>query len=156
VIQAGFIVGFDNDDERIFDEQYEFIQRSGIAHAQVALLSPIPTTPLYDRLKAEGRLDYSDMDVVFRPKLMSRETLKRGYGDLVRRLYEPEAYFERLYTGYAGSAAFRQRRAERDAAFAIRRGGLLALSGKLAAALQALKLARAAARAGLLRRIAGA
>jgi Radical SAM superfamily len=31
VVVAGFIVGFDNDDETIFDEQFEFIQRTGIA-----------------------------------------------------------------------------------------------------------------------------
>jgi hypothetical protein len=27
-ISGGFIVGFDNDDERIFDEQFEFISRA--------------------------------------------------------------------------------------------------------------------------------
>jgi len=30
-VSGGFIVGFDNDDARIFDEQFEFIQSSGIA-----------------------------------------------------------------------------------------------------------------------------
>jgi hypothetical protein len=44
----------------------------------VAVLTPIPTTPLYDRLKAERRLDPSDPEVIFHPKGMSRETLKRG------------------------------------------------------------------------------
>jgi radical SAM superfamily enzyme YgiQ (UPF0313 family) len=46
VIQAGFIVGFDNDDPRIFEEQYDFIQESGIGQAMVSILTPIPTTPL--------------------------------------------------------------------------------------------------------------
>ncbi len=31
VVIAGFIVGFDHDDESIFDEQFDFIQRTGIA-----------------------------------------------------------------------------------------------------------------------------
>ena len=33
VVIAGFIVGFDADDEAIFDEQFEFIERTGIAQA---------------------------------------------------------------------------------------------------------------------------
>jgi radical SAM superfamily enzyme YgiQ (UPF0313 family) len=116
VVQAGFIVGFDHDDEAIFDEQFAFIQRTGIAHALVALLAPIPTTPLYERLRAEGRLDFADPDVIYQPKLMSRAALKHGYARLMERLYEPEAYFARLFAGYAGSAAFRHRRAIMDAA----------------------------------------
>jgi radical SAM superfamily enzyme YgiQ (UPF0313 family) len=43
-IHAGFIVGFDNDDENIFDEQYEFAQNSGIGAPFVSMLSPIPKT----------------------------------------------------------------------------------------------------------------
>ena len=79
IVFAGFIVGFDNDDERVFDEQFDFIQRNGIAIALVSILSPIPTTPLYDRLAKEGRLVPDDEAVWFEPKHMSRETLKRGY-----------------------------------------------------------------------------
>ena len=45
-VSGGFIVGFDNDDERIFDEQFEFIQSSGIATLSISLLTPLPTTPL--------------------------------------------------------------------------------------------------------------
>jgi radical SAM superfamily enzyme YgiQ (UPF0313 family) len=111
VIQAGFIVGFDNDDELIFDEQFDFIQAAGIAQALVAILSPIPTTPLYDRLRAEGRLDAADPEVIFHPRGMPREVLKREYGRLMRRLYEPEAFFGRLFDGLQGSPAFRARRA---------------------------------------------
>ena len=100
VVQAGFIVGFDSDDESIFDEQFEFIQRTGIAQALVARLSPVPTTPLYARLAAEGRLDFADDEIVFRPMRMSRDALKRGHAELVRRLYEPDSYFGRLFAGY--------------------------------------------------------
>ena len=149
VIQAGFIVGFDNDTESIFEEQYTFIQRSGIAQALVAILSPIPTTPLYDRLKAEGRLDFSDPDVAFHPKLMSRATLKQGYDKLVRRLYEPEAYFERLFNGYAGSPEFRRR----HAAPHRQQSRSAALRSALFGVLQAAALARTLFQNGLLRRI---
>ena len=38
---AGFIVGFDSDDKRIFDDQFRFIQ-AGITLAMVGMLKPSP------------------------------------------------------------------------------------------------------------------
>ncbi len=111
VITAGFIVGFDSDDERIFDEQYDFIQQSGVAQAIVAILMPIPGTPLYSRLLAEGRLAINDdAEVIFKPKQMTQAVLKRSHRELLERLYEPSAFFDRLLYGYRSSAAFRLRR----------------------------------------------
>jgi radical SAM superfamily enzyme YgiQ (UPF0313 family) len=153
VVIAGFIVGFDADDEAIFDEQFEFIERTGIAQAPVALLTPIPTTPLYARLEAEGRLDFTDPDVIFHPKLMTRETLKRGYSRLLHRLYEPEAYFGRLFRGYRGSPAFRRRRAVMDAAVSRRRGVTAWAGRTIGGVRQSFKLGLALARAKLLRRL---
>jgi radical SAM superfamily enzyme YgiQ (UPF0313 family) len=110
VITAGFIVGFDSDDERIFEEQYDFIQRSGVAQAIVAILMPIAGTPLYSRLLAEGRLAFDDPEVAFKPKQMTREVLKKRHRELLLRLYEPSAFFNRLMHGYVTSPAFRRRR----------------------------------------------
>lgn len=107
-VSAGFIVGFDNDDERIFDEQFEFIQASGIATLSVSLLTPLPTTPLYDRLRAEGRLDFSDPELIYLPKQMTREQLKAGFRELLNRVYDVEAYFDRVFDGAAASTARRQ------------------------------------------------
>ncbi len=106
-ISAGFIVGFDNDDYRIFDEQFEFIQSSGIANLSISLLTPLPTTPLYDRLRAEGRLDFSDPELIYIPKQMTREQLKAGFRGLLNRVYDVEAYFERVFKGAAVSTDHR-------------------------------------------------
>jgi radical SAM superfamily enzyme YgiQ (UPF0313 family) len=156
VVQAGFIVGFDSDDELIFDEQFEFIQRAGIAQALVARLSPVPTTPLYARLKAEGRLDFADDEIVFRPKHMSRDALKQGHAGLMRRLYEPESYFGRLFAGYRESPDFRRRRAARPAAAAAPRKISTRLGVAMAGVVQASKLGRAMQQAGMLKRLGGA
>ncbi len=109
-ISAGFIVGFDNDDLGIFEDQYKFIQENGIVLAMVGMLSAIPKTPLYDRLEAEGRL-VEDPNLNFQPKQMSREDLKSNYLDLVGRLYAPEAFLER-YTKTLQNREFLNRRAE--------------------------------------------
>ena len=55
-VLGGFIVGFDSDDETIFDRQREFIERAAIAWAMAGMLQAPPTTPLFDRMKEEGRL----------------------------------------------------------------------------------------------------
>ena len=148
VVTAGFIVGFDSDDEDIFDEQFDFITEAGIAMSPIALLTPIPTTPLYDRLKAEGRLDYSDPEVVFHPKNMSRERLMDGYVDLMKRLYTPEAFFDRLFRGYS-SESFRKVRGVQDAKSG-RNNRVRKLKMTVGGAILAGKLARALAKAGLL------
>lgn len=99
-IYAGFIVGFDNDDAAIFEDQYQFIQRNGIQLAMVGMLSAIPKTPLYERLKREGRLVEDDPNCNIQPKQMTREELKEGYWRLVERLYTPEAFLERYFEVY--------------------------------------------------------
>ena len=56
-VMGGFIVGFDSDKKDIFKRQFEFIQRSGVATAMVGLLTALPQTRLWHRLKREGRLE---------------------------------------------------------------------------------------------------
>lgn len=98
-VWCGLIVGFDADDEGVFDRQLAFVERSRISHAMAGMLSAIPKTPLHDRLVRAGRLDEAGAagfgtNVV--PARMSRERLRDGYVDLQRRLHEPEAWFDRL------------------------------------------------------------
>jgi radical SAM superfamily enzyme YgiQ (UPF0313 family) len=112
VIQAGFIVGFDNDDEAIFDEQFDFAQRTGIGTPFVSVLSPIPSTPLYARLEQEGRLRLDDELIWFEPKRLSRDRLRAGYYELNSRLYATDAFFERIFGQQLRSAGYQNRRRE--------------------------------------------
>ncbi len=96
-INAGFIVGFDSDDQAIFEDQFRFIQDNGITLAMVGMLQAIPRTPLYERLQREQRLVEQDLNCNFVPKQMSPEELRQGYWDLVRRLYTPQAFLERYF-----------------------------------------------------------
>jgi radical SAM superfamily enzyme YgiQ (UPF0313 family) len=108
-VSAGMIVGFDNDDRGIFDEQYEFLQAAQIPLVMLSVLLAVPKTPLYNRLKAEGRLltpDPTGTDrshyvgtaggTNFYPRHMTREELRRGQERLYQRLYAPEAFRSRL------------------------------------------------------------
>ncbi|MFQ5663021.1 MAG: B12-binding domain-containing radical SAM protein [Terriglobia bacterium] len=100
-VMAGFIVGFDNDPENIFDQQVEFIQESAIPLAMVGLLLALPGTQLYRRLLKEGRIvdeghgDNMDCRLNFIPK-MNPQRLVEGYRSILERIYHPEAYYERV------------------------------------------------------------
>ena len=102
-VMGGFIVGFDNDPREIFELQFDFIQKTGIAAAMVGLLSALPKTQLYHRLLGEGRLDAvttgnnTEAVLNFIPKL-DREFLIDGYRRLMRTLYEPTTYYRRVLT----------------------------------------------------------
>jgi radical SAM superfamily enzyme YgiQ (UPF0313 family) len=102
-VMGGFIVGFDSDQTDIFKRQFEFIQRSGVATAMVGLLTALPQTRLWKRLKSEGRLEAessgnnTDAALNFKPKL-NRDFLQCGYRELVKKLYEPRHYYQRIRT----------------------------------------------------------
>jgi radical SAM superfamily enzyme YgiQ (UPF0313 family) len=152
VVVAGFIVGFDNDDAAIFEEQFRFIEDTGIGQASIGILSPLPTTPLYERLRAAGRLDDSDPEVAFVPAKMTQAQLREGHALLMRRLYEPDAYLGRIFKGYRASPAFRSRRARLEA-----ETGRSSARDRALRALAALRIAgrfgRTLARHRLLRRL---
>jgi hypothetical protein len=46
-VHGEFIVGFDSDTPFIFQQQIDFIQKSGIVTAMVGLLQTMTATPLY-------------------------------------------------------------------------------------------------------------
>lgn len=100
-VQGGFIVGFDSDTPAIFQKQIDFIQRSGIVTAMVGLLHALPGTRLYERLKGEDRLlsdstgDNVSISTNIIPR-MSLETLQEGYKLILRTIYSPKSYYQRV------------------------------------------------------------
>jgi radical SAM superfamily enzyme YgiQ (UPF0313 family) len=96
---AGFIVGFDGDDETIFERQREFISSLPIPRAMVGTLTALPGTALWRRLEREGRLRAGATGDQFdRPNFepaMGEEALVAGYRRLLQSLYTDEAYFAR-------------------------------------------------------------
>jgi len=102
-VMGGFIVGFDNDTESIFDRQIEFIQKSGVVTAMVGMLQAIPGTILFERLRAEGRIskemsgDNADGTTNIIPK-MGLEQLRKGYHRLMTEIYSPAQFYARIKT----------------------------------------------------------
>jgi radical SAM superfamily enzyme YgiQ (UPF0313 family) len=99
-VMAGFIVGFDNDPEDIFERQIDFIRRSAIPLAMVGLLNALPGTQLWSRLEREGRLlgeasgNNTSCDLNFKTR-MDPTVLIRGYQTIMQTIYSPREYYQR-------------------------------------------------------------
>ena len=100
-VSGGFIVGFDHDPPTIFDRQIQFIQKSGIVTAMVGILNAPSGTRLFQRMKKENRLlgvmsgDNMDGSTNF-ITAMEPEKLNEGYRKIIKTIYSPKAYYERL------------------------------------------------------------
>ncbi|MDI6726664.1 MAG: B12-binding domain-containing radical SAM protein [Smithellaceae bacterium] len=100
-VSGGYIVGFDSDDEGIFARQLKFIQETGVVTAMVGLLNALPNTRLWHRLAAENRLadcssgDNTDGTLNFIPR-MDKTALVQGYRKLLKSLYSPRHYYQRI------------------------------------------------------------
>jgi len=102
-VSGGFIVGFDEDTEDIFDRQIAFIRDAGIPTAMVGILTALKGTELYDRLQREGRLlgeSYGNNTHGFEANFVTRmpaDRLAAGYKHVMHTLYDPALrnYFDR-------------------------------------------------------------
>jgi len=100
-VSGGFIIGFDHDTPNIFEQQIEFIQKSGIVTAMVGLLNAPTGSALFKRLDNEDRLlqgssgDNMDGSMNFIPK-MDYKTLMSGYKRVLETIYSQKEYYNRL------------------------------------------------------------
>jgi radical SAM superfamily enzyme YgiQ (UPF0313 family) len=135
-VSAGFIVGFDNDTEDIFDRQIEFIQEAGIPVAMVGILLALPATELYARMEREGRLlrdtlgnNTHNFETNFATR-MPAETLARGYQKIIGTIYDPSLrnYFRRcrrLLERMGPNRLFRAKVGRRELRAALRSFGVV-------------------------------
>jgi radical SAM superfamily enzyme YgiQ (UPF0313 family) len=115
MVKANIMVGFDHDDETIFDQVYEFVMAASIPSVNLVTLNAYPGTPQTARLLAEGRVLDLDVYVEYEgayevtnviPKLMTRKQLMEGYISLQERLRTWESV-ERRLKGWMDLAATR-------------------------------------------------
>jgi len=96
-VNGCFILGLESDTPAVFDDVLEFVRDSNLYEVQITFLTPFPGTPLYERLRREGRLIRDKawalctlFDINFIPKNMSVAELQSGFLKLAKRLYSAE------------------------------------------------------------------
>lgn len=105
VIFAGMIVGFDTDDQAIFELQRQFLQEAGIMFPMLGLLIALKGTKLWARLQQEGRLfptsEQGDpfLATNFIPLRMSKQELETNYVNLLHTLYS-EKHFRACFANF--------------------------------------------------------
>ncbi len=97
-VNGCFVLGLDAHTPDVFPAVRDFVRSSGLAEVQYTVLTPFPGTPLYARLRREGRLlqerfwDRCTLfDVTFVPRRMSVGELEAGLRWLFRETYSPVA-----------------------------------------------------------------
>lgn len=93
-VSGTFIFGYDGDTPDVFDRTVEFVLESGLDIAHFGVLTPNPGTDLFERLRREGRLlytnfpaDYVRYDLktaVYKPLRMTPEQLEEGLARAIR------------------------------------------------------------------------
>ncbi len=97
-VNACFVLGLDGDGPEVFEAVESFVEETTPFDVQITVQTPFPGTPLYERLRHEGRLldegaweKCTLFDVNYRPLGMTAEQLERGLIELGRRLYSEES-----------------------------------------------------------------
>jgi radical SAM superfamily enzyme YgiQ (UPF0313 family) len=83
-VVAAFVFGLDNDDLSVFERSLQVALKGGANLVNFSTLVPYPGTPIYQRLKKEGRIFEKDVskyispNVCFEPKNMTAKELYEG------------------------------------------------------------------------------
>jgi len=96
-VNGCFILGLDEHGPEIFDQVFDFVDDSGLHEVQITIQTPFPGTPLYERLREEGRIIEEEawekctlFDINYLPRKMTVSELSQGFRDLGLRLYSEE------------------------------------------------------------------
>lgn len=109
VVNAGFIIGFDNENGQTAKRMNAFIQDTGVCTAMLGLLYALPNTKLTRRLHMEGRL-FEEFSIFTDNKtqidqassglnfitLRPRIDILRDFVEVLNYIYNPEHYYDRI------------------------------------------------------------
>ena len=115
-VYGTFVFGYDYDTAETIDQSLEFALAAKLEIANFNPLTPTPSSPLYERLKQEGRLlsptwwldpDYRYGDPIFVPKKMDPEVFARKCFEAKKEFYSWRSITSRVFGTEAGINPFR-------------------------------------------------
>lgn len=101
-IMGCFVFGFDHDDTDTFARTVDFVNEANIDLPRYAILTPFPGTPLFARLKCEGRIltenweQYDGQHVVYQPATMTPQELAQRTEWAWKKTYSFRSITKRL------------------------------------------------------------
>jgi radical SAM superfamily enzyme YgiQ (UPF0313 family) len=101
-VNGCFILGADGETRASIERLVEFIVDCPLADVQLTLQTPFPGTPLWQRMRREGRLladrgwsHYTLFDVTYQPDQMSVEELEIGFRQALQAVFSVDAVAQR-------------------------------------------------------------
>ncbi len=101
-----FIIGNENESKDYYEKLTEFIINSGVDAVQLSILTPLPGTELYERLKSQDRIIYNnypeDWDkyrfsyLVHKVPGITEDELYAGNNYIKSKLYSPRIFMYRM------------------------------------------------------------
>lgn len=105
-VMAGFIAGFDHDDEQSIINMADQLMEIGIDVPFLSIMTPFRGTPIFTKLNQEGRIlhdrnwnYYNGYNVAFEPKQITEEQLLRAHRALWKKSFSPLYAFKRIARG---------------------------------------------------------
>ena len=106
MINSSFVFGMDEDGPDVFQRTVDWAIENSIETSTFHVMTPYPTTGLYNRMEREGRLLHSRWDqydtrhCVYQPRRMTPEQLEEGYWWAYKEFYK----WGSILRGAAGKA----------------------------------------------------
>ena len=105
-VMAGFIAGFDHDDEHSIIQMADQLMDIGIDVPFLSIMTPFRGTPIYNSLHKEGRIledrnwnFYNGYNVAFVPKKISEAQLLQAHRSLWKKSFSPRYAITRILRG---------------------------------------------------------
>ena len=104
MVNGSFVFGLDHDDRSVFDRTVDWALDQGIETATFHILTPYPSTALYQRLTSQGRITttnwnlYDTRHAVYQPSGMTAAQLEAGYHRAYQRFYKWSSIFRAIRT----------------------------------------------------------
>lgn len=105
-VMAGFIAGFDHDNEQSIVQMADQLMEIGIDVPFLSIMTPFRGTPIRTKMEQEGRIledrnwnFYNGYNVAFEPKQLTAEELLRAHRILWKRSFSPLYTFKRIMRG---------------------------------------------------------
>ncbi|MET0393818.1 MAG: radical SAM protein [Chitinophagaceae bacterium] len=105
-VMAGFIAGFDHDDEQSIVNMADQLMEIGIDVPFLSIMTPFRGTAIYTKLSQQGRIAedrnwnfYNGYNVAFRPRQMDEDQLLQAHRTLWKKSFSPFYAFRRIMKG---------------------------------------------------------
>lgn len=104
-IHGMFVLGFDEDHWKSVKKTVKFARKSKLTSVQFLLLTPLPGTELFNKIKADSRIQFHDWSlydahhVVFKPKHFSLSELQRAQIYCHKKFYSRFQKIKKLAIG---------------------------------------------------------